>query len=173
MKPRILTSAGFYGIALAVALADQLAKARVLATLPEGDAASIPLWPGVFHLTHVHNRGAAFSMLEGRLAVILIAGLLIAGAIVATERRAKGRLPRFQGIALALPLGGALGNLVDRVRFGYVVDFLDFRLIHFPVFNVADSAITIGIGLLLLRSLLADRAEPDARTAAPLPEEGA
>ncbi|MFM7322735.1 MAG: signal peptidase II [Armatimonadota bacterium] len=173
MKARVLTSVGFYGIALAVAVVDQLVKARVLASLPEGDFASIPLWPGVFHLTHVHNRGAAFSMLEGRLTVIVLAGLLIAAAIVATERRAKGRLPRFLGVALALPLGGALGNLIDRVRFGYVVDFLDFRLIHFPIFNVADSAITIGIGLLLVRSLFADRAKDPSPTHAPLPEEGA
>jgi len=112
-------------------------------------------------------------MLEGRLTVIVLAGLLIAGAIVATERRAKGRLPRFLGIALALPLGGALGNLVDRIRFGYVVDFLDFRLIHFPVFNVADSAITVGIGLLLLRSLFGERGNGAPTTQAPIPEEGA
>ncbi len=173
MTSRVLSPAGFYGAALAVAIVDQLVKARVLAGLPEGDSASIPLWPGVFHLTHVHNRGAAFSMLEGRLTVIVLAGLLIAGAIVATERRAKGRLPRFLGIALALPLGGALGNLVDRIRFGYVVDFLDFRLIHFPVFNVADSAITVGIGLLLLRSLFGERGNGAPTTQAPIPEEGA
>ena len=173
MKRRPLPPAAFYTIAILIAMADQLVKAIVLRKLPIGEVGTVPLWPGVFHLTHVHNRGAAFSMLEGRLTVIVLAGLLIAGAIVATERRAKGRLPRFLGVALALPLGGALGNLVDRIRFGYVVDFLDFRLIHFPVFNVADSAITVGIGLLLLRSLFGERGNGAPTTQAPIPEEGA
>lgn len=163
--PKRLPPAAFYAIALGVALLDQAVKALVVRTLPEGNAGSIPLWPGVFHLTHVHNRGAAFSILEGRLTVIVLAGILIAGAIVATERRAAGRLGLGLGIALALPLGGALGNLIDRLRLGYVTDFLDFRAINFPVFNVADSAITVGILLLLLRTLRGESRAPEAEGA--------
>jgi len=162
MKRRALPPSLFYAIAVAISVADQAVKAWVTKALPLGETGTIALWPGVFHLTHVQNRGAAFSMLEGKIGVIVAASVLISIGIVATERRAAGRLPRLYGTALALPLGGAIGNMIDRLRFGYVVDYLDFRLIHFPVFNVADSAITIGIALMLLRSLFTDtKSTPD------------
>jgi signal peptidase II len=167
MTRKTLAPAAFYAIAVLVAVADQIAKAVVLRTLPLGEAGTVPLWPGTFHLTHVHNRGAAFSLLEGRLGLILAAGILISAGIVATERRANGKLPVLIGTALALPLGGAIGNLIDRVRFGYVVDFLDFRLIHFPVFNLADSAITIGIALLILCSLIPEKSTPGTKPGRP------
>lgn len=173
MKRRPLPPAAFYTIAILIAVADQLVKAIVLRKLPLGEVGTVPLWPGVFHLTHVHNRGAAFSMLEGRIGLIVAAGVLISLGIVLTERRAKGRLPILLGTALAMPLGGAIGNLIDRLRFGYVVDYLDFRLIQFPVFNLADSAITIGIGLLMLRSLLPEKPGAEtvpAQPADPTPE---
>jgi len=170
MKRRALPPSLFYAIAVAISVADQAVKAWVTKALPLGETGTIALWPGVFHLTHVQNRGAAFSMLEGKIGVIVAASVLISIGIVATERRAAGRLPRLYGTALALPLGGAIGNMIDRLRFGYVVDYLDFRLIHFPVFNVADSAITIGIALMLLRSLFADT-KPTTDQADPTPSE--
>lgn len=150
--PKRLAPAGFYLLAGAIAVADQAVKAVVKAQIPLHS--SVPLWPGVFHLTHVQNDGIAFSMLAGKTWLITTASMLIMAGIVLSERRAKGGLDRFTGVALALPLGGALGNLIDRLRSGLVTDFLDFRAINFAIFNVADTAITIGICLLALKSFL-------------------
>jgi signal peptidase II len=150
--PKRLAPAGFYLLAGAIAVADQVVKALVKAQIPLNT--SVPLWPGIFHLTHVQNDGIAFSMLRGKILLIAIASIVIMAGIVLSERRAKGGLDRFTGISLALPLGGALGNLIDRLRTGLVTDFLDFRVINFAVFNVADTAITIGICLLAIKSFL-------------------
>ncbi|WP_309696200.1 signal peptidase II [Armatimonas sp.] len=157
--PKRLAPAGFYLLAGVIAVSDQVVKALVKAQIPLHT--SVPLWPGVFHLTHVQNDGIAFSMLAGKTWLITIASLLIMTGIVLSERRTKGGLDRFTGVALALPLGGALGNLIDRLRSGLVTDFLDFRAINFAIFNVADTAITTGICLLAIRSfLLSDPSAP-------------
>lgn len=141
----------FYGLALLVVVLDQAVKAWVRGALPVGG--TIALWPGVFHLTHTQNTGMAFSLLEGATPILVTAALLVVGAIIMAERRAGPKIPALLGWALTLPLGGALGNLVDRVRLRYVTDLFDFRLINFPVFNVADAAITVGIALLAWRTL--------------------
>ena len=101
----------------------------------------------VFHLTLVHNSGAAFGIFRGLTVFFTaISALAIIAIAIYLKKRKK---PHFvKDTALALILGGAAGNLVDRLRFGYVVDFLDFRV--WPVFNVADSAITVGVGLLII-----------------------
>jgi len=92
----------------------------------------------------VHNRGAAFGILKNQLFVFVIISLLaIALILYHLKDRKKSRL---SSISLSLILGGAVGNLIDRLRFGFVIDFLDFRV--WPVFNIADSAITIGVVLL-------------------------
>jgi signal peptidase II len=141
----------FYSIALFIVLLDQAVKAWARGALPLGS--SLALWPGVFHLTHTQNKGMAFSLLEGKTILLAMAAVLVAGAIVAAQRRLGAQMPLLLGIALALPLGGAIGNLIDRLWMGYVTDLFDFRLINFPVFNVADSAITVGIALLVWRTL--------------------
>ena len=167
--PKRLAPAWFYLLAGAIAVADQAVKAVVKAQIPLHT--TVPLWPGVFHLTHVQNDGIAFSMLEKKTWLIIIASVIIMSGIVYTERRARGGLDRFSGIALALPLGGALGNLIDRVRSGLVTDFLDFRAINFAIFNVADTAITIGICLLAVRSFLLSEPTATPAPAAPVGEE--
>jgi len=144
-----------YSLALLVLLADQAAKAWVLAAhwhWPEDD---LVLIPGFFSLTFDVNTGGAFSILPRETMLLAFAAAVAAGAIVYYTLRAKMPLPRMLGIALALPLGGAIGNLLDRVRLGHVVDFLALyagpdRRWQFPIFNVADSAICIGVGLLAL-----------------------
>lgn len=141
----------FYGLSLFTLILDQAVKAWVRAGLPVGG--SIALWPGVFHLTHTRNTGMAFSLLEGKTAALVIAALVVIAGIVYAQRRVGEKIPPLLAWSLALPLGGAAGNLLDRLRFGYVTDLFDFRLINFPVFNVADSAITIGIFLLAWRTL--------------------
>lgn len=105
---------------------------------------STPLIRGILHLTLVHNRGAAFGILRNQAPLFIITSLC---AIILIVRDLKNSAHHFiYKTALSLILGGALGNLIDRVCWGHVVDFIDFRV--WPVFNVADSAITIGVCLL-------------------------
>ena len=148
-----------YLVALGVFVLDQATKAWLRATLPLNE--TIPLWPGVFHITHTQNTGAAFSLLRGATPLLIVTAILVIAGLLIAQHRAGRRLPPLLGLALALPLGGALGNLLDRLRHGYVTDLLDFRLINFPIFNVADSAITVGILLLAWRTLTArDETQP-------------
>jgi signal peptidase II len=148
--------AAFYGMALVFAVLDQLTKALVRLKMPLEEAGTIPLWPGVFHFTHTTNKGMAFSLLWGQRWLLVLAAVVIGGMIVLNERKAQqsGGLERIQGIGMSLALAGAIGNLIDRAYQGFVTDFLDFRLIHFPIFNVADSCITIGIVLLAAKMIL-------------------
>ncbi len=141
----------FYGIALLVLLLDQAVKFLVRAKMPLGG--TIGLWPGVFHLTYTENPGMAFSLLEGKTGLLIVAALFVMGVIVWVQRRHGRTLPALLGLALALPLGGAAGNLIDRIVAKHVTDLFDFRLINFPIFNVADTAITVGVVLLALRTL--------------------
>lgn len=131
------------GLAAGVAAADQLTKWWALQQLAAG--ASLPVIPGVFHLTLVHNRGVAFGLLaQAGWLVMLIALVVVAALLIAVVRRplAPHHASPVTAVGLGLIAGGAVGNLLDRVRLGAVVDFLDFRI--WPVFNLADSCITVG-----------------------------
>ncbi|HUL91481.1 MAG TPA: signal peptidase II [Burkholderiales bacterium] len=141
-------------LAALVALADQATKSAISASLRIGEARGIT---GFFNLVLAHNRGAAFSFLSDaggwqRALFIGIAVLATAVIVVMLVRHSGERL---FSAGLALILGGALGNLWDRIVLGYVVDFLDFHALgwHFWAFNLADSAITVGAGLLILDGL--------------------
>lgn len=130
-----------------VVLADQLTKFLALHFLSE--TPSLPLIQNIFHLTLVKNTGVAFGLLRHASSHIILLTVVSAAVLFVILFRAKRLYDRF---ALGLILGGAVGNLIDRLRFGYVVDFLDFRI--WPVFNVADTCVSIGVGLLLLDLLL-------------------
>ncbi|MBL7155585.1 MAG: signal peptidase II [Candidatus Omnitrophica bacterium] len=112
---------------------------------------SLEIIKGIFYLALVHNTGAAFGIFKNQTLFFIVVSILAVATIVIYVRK-KTKRTLLLDAALALILGGALGNLVDRLRFGYVIDFLDFRI--WPVFNTADSAITIGAFLLILSSLL-------------------
>ena len=140
--------------ALVVAL-DRLSKVWIVHHINPGYA--ITVIPGVFRLTHVLNTGAAFSLFEDSLSPLAVRNALIAFSILAVlivgvMLWRAGRTLSLTGIALALILGGAIGNLYDRLVFSYVVDFLEVHIIHYhwPDFNVADSCIVIGACLLLI-----------------------
>lgn len=146
------------GIAAGVVIADQLTKLWIMTTFALHEQQSII--PGFFNLVYVTNTGAAFGFLAGSktllrqsffVAVAILALVVIVFAYGQIKR--QGKLFVY---ALGLIAGGAVGNLIDRLRFGSVVDFLDFYLglNHWPAFNVADSAITVGVGLFLLGTLL-------------------
>lgn len=145
--------------ALAVLLIDQLTKLWALQRLPAG--LPVPVIDGVFSLTLVMNPGLAFGMFATTpagwrwLVALLSIGALGVLAVVGLRMLPGGG--RLTPLALGLIFGGAVGNLIDRGRFGAVVDFLDFywRGYHWPAFNAADSAITVGVALLALRMLTA------------------
>jgi signal peptidase II len=133
---------------------DQLTKFLVTRNLSYHQ--SIPVIKGIFHLTLIHNRGAAFGILKNQVPLFIFISVFAIILIYFHLKDNKDR--KSYTIALSLVLAGALGNLIDRLFFGYVIDFLDFRI--WPVFNVADSAITIGAILLAFSILL----EPKSKT---------
>jgi signal peptidase II len=146
--------APWLGIALAVIVLDQLTKAMIVMSLQLGDARTVTPF---FDIVRAHNRGAAFSFLNEASGwqrwFFIGLGLGAAAFIVWLLKRHGGQ--RMFGWALALILGGALGNVIDRVFHGHVVDFLQvhWKSHYFPSFNVADSAISIGAALLILDEL--------------------
>lgn len=148
-----------YTIGLAVILVDQLVKMWMLG------AFQLPLYGpdgvqvlGPFHLTMVWNQGVSFGLFRGEAEwvrwVLVAFSLGVAGFLAVWARRVERPL---LGAAIGLVMGGALGNMIDRVRFGKVADFIDVTALHFPwVFNIADSAISIGVVLLLIDSFRRD-----------------
>ncbi len=149
-------------IAAFVVLLDRVTKLWIIAHIQPGHA--IVVIPKVFRLTHVLNSGAAFSMFEGSASPNLVRNSLIGFSVVAVVVVLgliwkTGRTMSLMALSLALILGGAVGNLYDRIRFAYVVDFLEVHIVHYhwPDFNVADSAIVVGACLLLLEMLQPQR----------------
>jgi signal peptidase II len=134
---------------LAIIALDQLTKFLISKFMSLDQ--SIPVLGGFFRLTLVHNRGAAFGILKNQTPVFIGTSIFAVILIYIDLKKHKSGKPSIYNIALNLILAGALGNLIDRIVFGHVIDFLDFRI--WPVFNVADSAITIG-ALLLGYSIL-------------------
>ena len=140
-------------ISSVVLATDQLTKALVLTRFRPGE--SLPLVSPIVYLTHVQNTGAAFGLFKHQRFVFIGVSLVVACWLL---RELLTRPLRLTVLcwSYALVLGGTIGNLIDRVRFGYVVDFIDVRVWPF-VFNVGDSAITIGVTLLVWYSLIATR----------------
>jgi signal peptidase II len=141
-------------LSLLVLTLDQASKLAVDSSMQLFE--SIPLLPS-FNLTYVHNTGAAFSFLSeaGGWQRWLFAGLaVVMSSIITVWLIRLQKHETLMAAALSLILGGAIGNLIDRVAYGYVIDFLDvyYQDWHWPAFNIADSAICIGVGLMLLES---------------------
>ena len=113
----------------------------------------MPLIPSILHLTYIQNRGAAFGLLQGHQPLFIGLAVLVIAWLGREMVKPSTSTPVAWGAALVL--GGAAGNLLDRVRLGYVVDFIDVRV--WPVFNVGDSAITVGVAVLLWSSLFGAR----------------
>ena len=143
------------GLAFIILIADQFSKVLIVGFYQLGDSTRVTSF---FNLVRTHNSGAAFSFLNSASGwqrwFFTVIGLLAAALIVWLLKSHAGQ--KMFAFALACILGGALGNVIDRVLYGYVVDFLDFhwRHWHFPAFNLADSAITLGAACLILDELL-------------------
>lgn len=150
---------------------DQLTKFEVIERFYLGE--SITLIPAFFNLTYVRNTGAAFGILATadpvfRVPFFILVPFIALAAIMYVFRKLPSGDVKLS-TALSLVVGGAIGNLIDRVRLGYVVDFLDFHwsyAYHFPAFNVADSAICVGVGILMLDLLTQKQEEPSDASAA-------
>ena len=139
----------YWGLIIAIIAADQWSKQLAISKLLP--VRTIELIPDVFHLTFTRNTGAAFSILRDKqLLLIIFTSLVILFMIGLLYRQIKSGSPVLLLLSLAMVIGGALGNLIDRMRYNYVVDFFDFTLINFAVFNVADIFITVGTVLLML-----------------------
>lgn len=129
-------------IVLAILSLDRLTKLIVTSNLLYNQ--SLPVIKGIFHITLVHNRGAAFGILKNQVPLFIFTSVF---AIILIYLNLKDKSHgKLYTVSLSLILAGALGNLIDRLLLGYVIDFLDFRI--WPVFNIADSSITIGVILM-------------------------
>ena len=142
-----------------ILVADQLTKLYIDRTMKLYQ--SIPVIDGLFSITYLRNRGAAFSFLSDaswRLPFFILATVIAVIAIITAFCKLKDE-QRFAALSLSLILSGAIGNLIDRVRMGEVIDFLDvyWRTHHWPAFNVADSAICVGVAMLALDLFLEER----------------
>ena len=151
---RALRPAMFYLLVALVFASDQISKGWIQQRLRFEE--SLPVFGNAFALTLTHNPGGAWGTLPGGNKFFILVAGFAATALLFAYHRMK-RVDLFVGGAFALAMGGALGNLVDRIRYGYVIDFFDAKIIHWPVFNVADSAITLGICLLMLHFFRASR----------------
>ncbi len=130
---------------------DQISKLLIVRFLEQGE--SIPLWEDVLHITYVKNPGAAFGMLSDNRWVFMTVSTvaIIAVLFYLIKFRPTDKL---LVISLSMIVGGGIGNMIDRILLKYVIDFIDFRLINFAVFNVADSFVTVGAGILILYLIL-------------------
>ncbi len=142
-------------IAAVLIVADYITKLwaeRVLTKI-----SSIPLIENVFHLTYVENRGIAFGMFSGgRVVFIAVSLIVMAVLLIIVFKTPKDTRTVWLKGGASLVIAGAIGNLIERIIKGYVVDFFDFRLINFPVFNVADIAVCVGVVMLLIHFLFAE-----------------
>jgi signal peptidase II len=134
----------------AVVVLDQITKRMAEYYLLQTPDHSISIVGELLRLTYVSNRGAAFGILQNQSILFVIVGIAVIGAILVSYRYFP-KMSLLLNIALGLQLGGAIGNLMDRIRLGYVVDFVDIAI--WPVFNVADSAIVVGVGVLAFHML--------------------
>ncbi len=142
----------YFTVILGIILVDQFTKWLAVKFLePVG---SVPLWQGVLHLTYLQNKGAAFGMLADHRAVFMVASILgLTGfTLYLFGKKEKECL---LDIGLAMVIGGGIGNMIDRIALGYVVDFIDFALIDFAIFNGADSFVCVGAGIMILAMILA------------------
>lgn len=144
----------YLGLILAIIMFDQGTKYAAEYYLAPVKA--LPIWDGVFHLTYSRNTGAAFSILRNKqtllIAITFIVMLFIGFYLY---KSIQNNEPWQLNLSLAMIIGGGIGNLIDRVRLNYVIDFFDFTLINYPIFNIADCFIVVGtiiLGYLLIFS---------------------
>jgi len=139
----------FWIIIAAAIVLDIISKQIVIGSMTENQVISVI--PGLFDLRYINNHGAAFSILQGKTLLLIIATCAMMAGLVVYYVLKRKSIIRAEQIALAMIVGGGVGNLIDRIFQGYVTDFLDIHII--PIFNVADCFITVGCALLVISVL--------------------
>ena len=139
-------------VVLLVVLFDRATK--MLAVKHLMPISTYPLIQDVLHLTYVENTGAAFGMLKDHRWVFMVFSILMLVVLAVVVYKYKSDIHTLMMTGISFVIGGGIGNMIDRTVFGYVVDFIDFRIINFAVFNVADTFICIGVGLIILDVVL-------------------
>lgn len=134
-------------ISAVVVILDQISKYLVVQNIAEG--ATVKCIDGLFHLTYIKNEGAAFGMLSDRRWVFMAVSVIAIAAIIIYMWRAKPQ-SMWEKTALGMIVGGGIGNMIDRVLNGYVVDFVEVEFVKFAVFNVADAFVTVSCGILIV-----------------------
>lgn len=154
----------YYLISGIIVLIDQLTKLLVAQTMEIRE--QIPVVEGVFYLTSHRNSGAAWGILQGQMWFFYVVTIIVVGFIVYYMRQ-YAKESKWMGWALALILGGAVGNFIDRVFRKEVVDFLDLYIgsYNYPIFNIADSALVIGVIMVMIAVLLDEKANKKGRPA--------
>lgn len=144
-------------IIFALILIDQITKYLIRINFQEGE--TLPIISDIFHLTYVRNRGAAFSIFENIEIVTILIPIIIIILAIAFLIYYKNKISKVMLISMSLIIAGGLSNLIDRVIFGYVTDMIDFRF--FPVFNIADIAVTLGCILIIISLFIPFNGEKD------------
>ncbi len=158
-----------FGIAAVMVVFDQWSKVLIRQNLALGEEIyPIPFLAPFFRFTYWHNTGAAFGIFQNANTPLLILSIIIAAAVIYYYRDAIGE-PLIHRISMGLLLAGAVGNMIDRIRLGFVIDFIAVG--RFPVFNVADSCVTVGVALMLLGFLIQERKEKAANQAAEISQD--
>lgn len=142
----------YIGLIIFLVFLDQLSKYEIDTWLIEGE--THPLIGEFFHLTYVKNRGIAFGMFQGKIDIISILTIVVIIGIAIYFYKNTKQLSKMEKIGYSFVLGGAIGNIIDRVYRGFVIDMIDFRGIWMFVFNLADVWINIGVFLIIIESLL-------------------
>jgi len=153
-------------VGLAVVLLDQITKQAVRTHFVFDE--SKPVIDGFFNLVYVRNDGAAWNILSGHGLILILISVAVL-VLLLVYRRSFLEEQLSHRILLGLMVGGIIGNLIDRIRFGWVTDFLDFEFgtYHYPSFNIADSAICIAVGLYIITNILAERAKHKGKNVEP------
>jgi signal peptidase II len=159
----------FYAIALFVFITDQVSKAWIRGHMAWDETR--PIVGDAFRLTLTRNTGGAWGLLPNANLLFIVFAIVAVTALLFAYYRMQ-RVDLLVGSAFSLALGGALGNLLDRIRFHYVVDFFEAKIIHWPIFNIADSAISLGIVLLLIHFLRSEESRRAPAVSLPAEDTG-
>ena len=141
---------------LLVVVADQVVKYLVVANIPLHT--NVPVWDGIVHLTYTQNTGAAFSSFEGQKWLFVLVFMVFTAGVIWEFSKKRWPFTSLERWCIVSVWAGGLGNMIDRLRLGYVVDMIEVEFISFPVFNVADCFITCGCILLMIHLILFNRA---------------
>ncbi|MDO5456802.1 MAG: signal peptidase II [Atopococcus tabaci] len=149
----------YYLLSFIIVIVDQLSKYLTTAYIELGE--QVEGLPGLLSITHIHNTGAAWSILEGQMWFFYIVTVIVALMIIYYMQQTKNQ-PLLQ-TGLAFILGGAVGNFIDRLLHQYVIDMIQLDFIDFPIFNIADMALTVGVILLFIQYIFFDREEKESK----------